>query len=148
MSSEWSYGQTGEWPDTCYTNGQTPINIDTSIIKKCSGLCKLKMIYKPSKCTIEFKKHQNQKHFWIAFWRLTPLANRALWLALPLRSVISFLNGRNRRPHLLTSLGFFVGYRHLGLCTVHCTADFQHDALTAVREDHALAGATLPNFLP
>ena len=65
MSNEWSYGQGDLWPSFGFPicakgiSGQTPININTSIITKCSGLCTLDFSYRPSKCKLQFKTGQN-----------------------------------------------------------------------------------------
>ena len=64
MSTKWSYGQQDSWLTfgaECAPNepGQTPINIDTSIITKCSGLCKLEFSYRPSKCRLKYITGQN-----------------------------------------------------------------------------------------
>lgn len=59
--SEWTYEDSTIWGDTCMSNTQGPINIDTGIADSCKDLCELKFMYNPSKCRVKYDKHQNLK---------------------------------------------------------------------------------------
>ena len=63
--SEWTYEDSTIWGDTCMSNTQGPINIDTGIADSCKDLCELKFMYKPSKCRVKYDKHQNLKFNYI-----------------------------------------------------------------------------------
>ena len=58
-----------------------------------------------------------EKLFWIAFWRSTHLWENVPWLTFPVEDFYSARKGPTTpgRATRLTSLDFFVGYRHLGL---------------------------------
>ena len=56
--NKWSYAETNEWGDKCKFPNQSPINIDSNLTQPCKELCELEFLYEPSKCLIEFIKHQ------------------------------------------------------------------------------------------
>jgi carbonic anhydrase len=55
MSADWSYKNDFRWKETypsCKENKQSPINIDSSNIAECNGLCSMSARYLPSSCNV------------------------------------------------------------------------------------------------
>ena len=56
----WSFNESFIWRNyypECSNNNQSPINIDTELIKYCKTLCKFDTIYKPSKCFVNYNNN-------------------------------------------------------------------------------------------
>ncbi len=56
----WSFNESFIWRNyypECANDKQTPINIDTELIKYCKTLCKFDTIYKPSKCFVNYNNN-------------------------------------------------------------------------------------------
>lgn len=54
-TGKWSFQESYSWNDNfkrCGAPGQSPINIDTELIKYCKSLCEFTTMYKPSKCFV------------------------------------------------------------------------------------------------
>ena len=56
----WSFNESFIWRNyypECSNNNQSPINIDTELIKYCKTLCKFETIYNPSKCYVNYNNN-------------------------------------------------------------------------------------------
>ena len=57
---KWSFNDSFIWENNhpeCGNNKQSPINIDTNLIKECNTLCDFDLIYKNSNCYINYKNN-------------------------------------------------------------------------------------------
>ena len=70
----------------------------------------------PEKNPTELKKIPKSKTFWIAFWRSTPLADNAPWLAFPVGLFfVASVRVRTLARNFIIELGIFAGYRETAL---------------------------------
>ena len=55
---EWTFRENKDWKQNysnCNLLNQSPINIDSELVTNCKALCDLKIVYKASKCNVQFK---------------------------------------------------------------------------------------------